>query len=102
MSNITQERMELITRILQGDGKASREQRGAAFANADVPKPLRALIDKVTMNAYLVTDNDVVAAKTSGLSEHQIFEMVVCATIGQADRQYEQALAALEAAAKEA
>jgi len=54
------------------------------------------------MNAYLVTDNDVVAAKTSGLSEHQIFEMVVCATIGQADRQYEQALAALEAAAKEA
>jgi hypothetical protein len=34
----------------------------------------------------------------SGLSEDQIFEIVVCAAVGQATRQYDTAFAALEAA----
>jgi hypothetical protein len=38
--------------------------------------------------------------KASGLSEDQIFEIVVCAAIGQAVRQHDTALAALEAATK--
>jgi hypothetical protein len=38
------------------------------------------------------------AARVSGLSEDQVFEIVVCAAIGQATRQYDTALAALEAA----
>jgi hypothetical protein len=36
--------------------------------------------------------------KQSGLSEDQVFEIVVCAAIGQASRQYNAALGALEAA----
>ena len=97
MSNITQARQALIMRILEGDGKASRAQRHAAFDNAGLAK----LIDKVTKHAYQVTDEDIAAVRVLGLSEDQIFEMVVCAAIGQASRQYDKALDALEAATEE-
>ena len=43
-----------------------------------------------------ITDDDITAAKVSGLSESQVFEIVVCAAVGQASRQYETALAALK------
>src|SRR6516165_3677963 len=91
---ITQARKALVTRILEGDGKASRAQRRAAFNNVGLAKPLNTLIDKVT-------NEDIAAARASGLSEDQIFEMVVCAAIGQASRQYDKALGALEAATEE-
>ncbi len=45
-----------------------------------------------------VTDEDIAMARESGLSEDQIFEIVVCAAIGVVTRQYDTALAALEAA----
>ena len=101
MSNITQARKALVTRILEGDGRASRDQRRAAFDNAGLAKPLNTLVDKVTKHAYRVTDEDIAAARASGLSEDQIFEIVVCAAIGQAGRQYERALEALADATKE-
>jgi alkylhydroperoxidase family enzyme len=101
MANITQARKALVRRILEGDGKASHAQRRAAFDNTSLAKPLITLIDKVTKHAYQVTDEDIAAARASGLSEDQIFEMVVCAAVGQASRQYDKALAALEAATKE-
>ena len=101
MSNITQARKALVTRILEGDGRASRDQRRTAFDNTGLAKPLNTLVDKVTKHAYRVTDEDIAAARASGLSEDQIFEIVVCAAIGQAGRQYEQALAALAAATQE-
>jgi alkylhydroperoxidase family enzyme len=56
------------------------------------------LIHKVAKHAYRVTDDDIAAARTSGVSEDQIFELMVCAAIGQATRQYDAAVAALEAA----
>ena len=98
MSNITQARRALVTRILEGDGTASHAQRRAAFDNAGLAKPLHVLVDKVAMHAYKVTVEDIAAARAAGLSEDQIFELVVCAAIGQATRQYDTALAALEAA----
>src|SRR5262249_42733593 len=84
-------------RIVEGDGRASHAQRRAAFDNAGLAEPLTTLIDKVAKHAYQVTDEDIAAAKASGLSEDQIFELVVSAAIGQATRQYHTALAALEA-----
>jgi len=101
MSNITQARKALVTRILEGDGKASHTQRRAAFENTGLAEPLDTLISKVAKNAYRITDEDIAAARASGFSEDQIFEMVVCAAIGQANRQYEIALGALKAATME-
>ena len=89
----------LVRRILEGDGNASPSDRTAAFNNSGVAEPLGTLVDKVAKHAYRVTDEDVTAAKMSGLNEDQVFEIVVCAAIGQATRQYETALAALEDAA---
>jgi len=100
MSDIAQARRAVVARILQGDGRASHAQRRAAFDNGGLAEPLATLIDKVAKHAYKVTDDDIAAAKTSGLSEDQIFEIVVCAAIGQATRQYDRALAALEAASE--
>jgi alkylhydroperoxidase/carboxymuconolactone decarboxylase family protein YurZ len=95
MSDITQAHKALITRILEGPGMASHALRRAAFDNAGLAEPLRTLIDKVAKHAYQVTDHDVAAARALGLSEDEIFEIVVCAAIGQATRQYDRARAAL-------
>jgi hypothetical protein len=100
MSNITNARKVLVTRILEGEGRAPHAQRKAAFDNAGLAEPLRTLIGKVARNARTVTDQDVAAARASGLSEDQLFELIVCAAVGQAVRQHEAALAALDAAAK--
>jgi alkylhydroperoxidase family enzyme len=56
------------------------------------------LIGKVTEQPTQITDEDIAAVKASGLDEDQIFELVVCAAIGQATRQYESALGALSVA----
>ena len=101
MSDIRQAREALVARILKGGGYASRTQRFAAFNNAGLAGPVSTLIDKVAKCSYKVTDEDVAAAKAAGLSEDQIFELVVCAAIGQATRQYDTALAALMAASEE-
>ncbi len=98
MSDITRARRALVARILEGDGEASLGQRRAAFDNAGLAEPLRTLIDKVAKQAYMVTDGDIASAKEAGASEDEIFELAVCAAIGQATRQYDTALAALEAA----
>jgi hypothetical protein len=98
MSDITHLRRALVVGVLEGDGTASQALRRAAFDNARLAEPLTMLIDKVAKRSYTVTDEDMSAVKASGLSEDQIFETVVCAAIGQATRQYETALAALNAA----
>jgi hypothetical protein len=101
MSDITQLHRALIARVLGGDGKAPTDLRRAAFDNAGLDEPIRTLIEKVAHHAYRVTDQDVAAVRAAGLSEDQIFEIVVCAAIGQAGRQYENACAALASAMEE-
>lgn len=98
MSNIAPARTALVARILEGEGKASLVQRHSAFDKAQIATPLDKLIDKVANHAYRATDEDMAAVKACGLSEDQIFDLVVCAAVGQASRQYEQALQALNAA----
>jgi alkylhydroperoxidase family enzyme len=88
----------LVTQVLEGDGRASRAQRRDAFDNALHVEPLRTLIGKVAEQPTQITDEDIAAVKASGLDEDQIFELVVCAAIGQATRQYQSALGALAAA----
>lgn len=102
MSDAAQKyRREAIARVISGDGRATVADRKAAFANTDVPAGARALIDKVTKTAWKVTDEDVAAAKAAGVSEDQLFELTVCASMGQATRQLDAAMAALDEATKE-
>lgn len=98
MSDIEEARQALVKRILEGTGKASFPERRAAFDNRDVARPLDELLHKVATNAYTVTDEDIESAKRADFSEDKIFEVVVCAAVGAANRQHDAALAALEAA----
>jgi hypothetical protein len=98
MTDISQQRKVLIGRVLYGAGTASQSERLAAFENIGLAEPLKTLIQKVANQATAVTDRDVAAVRESDLTEDQIFEIVICAAIGQSTRQYESARAALEAA----
>jgi|SRR5579863_5076210 hypothetical protein len=98
MSDIRQARTALVQRILEGDASALPTERRAAFNNSGLDEPLGALVDKVAMHAWGVTDEDFSAVRESGRSEDKVFEIVVCAAIGAATRQYDTALTALDAA----
>jgi alkylhydroperoxidase family enzyme len=47
------------------------------------PELMDAYLEKVRLHAYKVTDADVEALKTAGVSEDEIFEQTVAAAIGQ-------------------
>ena len=98
MSDIASLHKSLVARVLEGDGRASPQVRSAAFNNEGLAEPVRTFVDKVAHRATTVTDADISTLKKAGLSEDQIYEIVVCAAIGQATRQYQNALAALNAA----
>jgi alkylhydroperoxidase family enzyme len=98
MSDITNERAAMVTRILEGDGFASCAQRRAAFLDEGVEAPLRDLVSKIRNRAREITDDDIAAVRAAGLSEDQVFEICVCAAVGQATRQLDSALKALDAA----
>ncbi len=101
MTDIQQAHRALVTRVLGHDGRAPRELRQAAFDDTGLAEPMRTLVDKVAHHAYQITDEDVAAVRAAGLSEDQVFEIVVCAAIGEATRQYDKGLAALLAATGE-
>ena len=91
-------RKAAVERALHGPGKASNDARRAAFHDASATSPAAALVDKVARAAWQISDDDIAVARAAGLSEDEIFELTVCAAYGQATRQLEAGLAALEAA----
>lgn len=93
---------ELVSRILRGPGCAPAPQRTRAFDHADLPHPLRPLIDKVATESDQVTDADFATATGAGFTDDQLFELIICAAVGEATRQYEAALVALAEATADA
>jgi alkylhydroperoxidase family enzyme len=85
----------LVDSVLGAEGRASAEQRARAFSNDGLSPPVDALIGKVALSPAQVTGADFTAAKAAGFSEDQLFELVVCAAVGQSTRLYEAGLAAL-------
>jgi alkylhydroperoxidase family enzyme len=95
MTDIAQLHRELVSRVLDSEASAPPGRRRAAFDNAGLDGAVQTLVEKVAARSYAVTDDDVAAARAAGLSEDQVFEVVVCAAVGAADRQYTNAMAAL-------
>lgn len=91
----------LVDRVLTAPGRASVQQRARAFGNDGLSPPLDALIGKVAVRPAQVGEADVAAAKAAGYSEDQLFELVICAAVGQSSRQYDAGLAALAEATGE-
>ena len=92
----------LVDRILHGKGTASAELRGQAFADSGLPAPVDTLISKVAARPAEVTEADFAGGVAAGYSEDQLFELVVCAAVGQSARMYDAGLAALAGAVGEA
>ena len=88
----------LVDSILTGAGRTSPDQRAAAFYNVGVEPAVKPLVDKVATRPTHVTDADFAAARAAGLSEDQVFELVIAAAVGQSTRLYEAGLAALDEA----
>ncbi|WP_409437165.1 hypothetical protein [Mycobacterium sp. SMC-14] len=95
MSDITELHRALLGRVLGQGGTAPLGLRRAAYDNAGLEEPIGTLVDKVALRSYSVAEQDIAAVGAAGLSEDQIFEVVVCAAVGQATRQYTSALEAL-------
>jgi hypothetical protein len=91
-------RPALLQCVLDGKGRAAPKLRRAAFENAILTEPLRTLIEKVVLQPTQIRDGDFSALRASGFTEDQIFELVVCAAVGAADRQLDNALQALKSA----
>jgi alkylhydroperoxidase family enzyme len=85
----------LEQRVLTGPGTASTALRAKAFADSDVPEPLASLVEKVAKGSSQVTDADFAAALAAGFTEDQLFELVICAAVGESNRMYRAGLAAL-------
>jgi alkylhydroperoxidase family enzyme len=94
----TRYRQAIIERVVRGPGTATTSARQAAFDNQGVDPRAARLVDKVARRAWTVSDDDVAGATAAGVSEDEIFELTVSAALGQATRQLDAALAALDAA----
>jgi alkylhydroperoxidase family enzyme len=82
--------------LLRGPGASPAELRQAC-ALGEAPDELRELVEKIDRHAYEVTDEDLAALRAK-YSEDQLFEIVVAAAFGAADRRLGAALRALEEA----
>jgi len=82
--------------LLRGAGACAAELRQAC-ARGEAPDDLRALVEKIDRHAYEVTDEDLAALRAQ-YSEEQLFEIIVAAAFGAADRRLRAGLRALEEA----
>jgi alkylhydroperoxidase family enzyme len=67
------------------------ELRAAAAATPPAPAELAAYLAKVRDRAYAITDQDVDALKTAGVSEDEIFEQTVAVSIAEGLRRLDAA-----------
>jgi alkylhydroperoxidase family enzyme len=86
---------DLEERLLGQPGALDLAVRRAATAGDGVPEALAEYVQKVRVNAYLVTDQDVDELRRSGYSEDQIFELTVAAAYGAARDRLDTALEAM-------
>jgi len=82
--------------LLRGPGATPAELRQAC-ARGEAPTELRALVETIDRHAYEVTDEDLAALRAK-YSEDQLFEIIVAAAFGAADRRLGAGLRALEEA----
>jgi len=101
MSNIKEAQAALVKRLLDGIGDSPVADRRAAFNNSGKEGSTASLVSKIANRAYAITDADITAARAAGFSDDQLFEIAVCTAVGQAMRQQQSALAALDTATKD-
>ena len=84
------EQVEELSAHLSGRPASSN-----ACDSNSIPPGIRKLIEKIALNAYKVTDEDVEHLLHEGYSEDAAFELIVCAAVGAGDGRFERAMQAL-------
>ena len=67
----------------------------ATCDSSATPPGIRKFIEKIALNAYKVTDEDVKHVLHEGYSEDAAFELIVCTAVGAGAGRFERAMHAL-------
>lgn len=87
-------RNKVLETVLGSPGMSDPATRQQAFAAENVPADLRSLIEKIEASAYKITDDDL--ARLQGkYTDDQLFEIIVSAALGAAERRLVAGLDAL-------
>lgn len=94
---------DLLAEVLDDPGALDPSTRKAAATNGaqvdgEKGKVIQALAAKIHGGAYRVTEEDIAAARKAGLSEDEVFELVVSSAVGAAKTRFDAAMSALAAA----
>jgi hypothetical protein len=84
--SVVREQIEAFSARLSG--------RQSQKDNALSPR-LQALVEKIDLHAYKVSDDDIRGLLDDGYSEDAVFEIVVCAAVGAGAARHERAMEAL-------
>ena len=100
MARHTESMDRVAEAILETPGDAALELRHAVEAFAagravDLPDDLQPYVEKVTRNAYKVTDADVDRLRDAGYSDDAIFELTLAAALGAARARLDAGLRAM-------
>jgi hypothetical protein len=87
--------------ILGDNGVLDQRTRQKAFAGEGAPGAIATYVATVQAHAYRVHDDMVADARRAGLDDDGLFEITVAAAVGKSTRQFDAALAALDAALAE-
>jgi len=88
---------EVLDTVLRGPGQSEPAIRAAAAAGTGVPSDLQALVAKVQRHAYKVTDEDV-ARLAEKYGDDRMFEIIVSAALGAAEKRLRIGLSVLDRA----
>lgn len=89
--------VEAIRRdAIAGPAVTDRSVRARVLAG-DSPRELTDFLERVRDASYRVTDDDIAALKTGGLSEDEIYELTVAAAVGTAYERLQTAMHVLRA-----
>jgi alkylhydroperoxidase family enzyme len=85
----------LLAHLRDAPGHLTPTVRRAVFDNDEVPTDLAPFVDTVVRHAHRVTDGDIAALVRAGYSEDEIFEAIIVAAAGAADRRLQAARRAM-------
>ncbi len=93
----TPNRGDTLPELRQNIEQYTHNLSGSGQERVAIPPELEIYIDKVTLYAYKVTDEDVAKLKGLGYTEDKLFEITISAALGAGRARLECGLAALKA-----
>lgn len=87
-------RQALLAQVKEQPGHTTPESRLSAFNDAGMSNSLEALVHKIHHYPYKVNDEDIAALRCT-FTDDELFEVIVCAALGGAEKRLQAGLRAL-------